>query len=124
MQGSLRRVAVLLLATMAVALGGGQALAFPEAQAVPLHPVHLHPAGCHSPEPVAPASPLPTSYHCCLSGHDAAVPNASFTVRSMAAQLCSLVSVDDARLNLASSLRSEKLPAPSNSPPSGVPLRI
>ena len=124
MQGSLRRVAVLLLATMAAALGGGQALASPEAQAVPLHPVHLHPAGCHSPEPVAPASPLPTSYHCCLNGHDVAVPNAPFTFRSMAAQLCSLASFDEPRLNFASSIRSETLPVPSNSPPSGVPLRI
>jgi hypothetical protein len=67
---------------------------------------------------------LPTSYQCCANGHQAAIPNASFTVRAMAAQLCRLVSVDEARLNFASSLHSEKLPAPSNSPPGGVPLRI
>jgi hypothetical protein len=124
MQGSLRTVAVLLLVIMAPALGGEPALAFPGAQAVLLHPVHLHPAGCHGPKPVAPASPLPTSYQCCANGHHAAIPNASFTVRSMAAQLRSLASVDEPRLNFASSLNSGKLLAPSNSPPSGTPLRI
>jgi hypothetical protein len=127
MQGSLRRVAVLLLATMAVALAGAQGLAFPVAQADSFSlPLHLHPAGCHSQESSAPKapSPLPTSYQCCANGHDVAVPNASFSVRSMAAQLCSLVSADEPRLNFASSLRSQELPAPSNSPPSGVPLRI
>lgn len=124
MQGSLRTVAVLLLVTMAPALGGGPALALPETQAVLLHPVHLHSAGCHSPKPVAPASPLPVSYQCCANGHHAAMPNASFTVRSRAAQLRSLASVDELRLNFASSLNSGKLPAPSNSPPGGVPLRI
>jgi len=129
MQGSMRMVAVLLLVTMAAALAGVQGLAFPVAQAdsFPLSlPLHLHPAGCHSQESSAPKtpSPLPTSYQCCANGHHAAIPSASFTVRSMAAQLCSLVSVDEPRLNFASSLRSETLPAPSNSPPSGVPLRI
>jgi hypothetical protein len=130
MQGSMRMVAVLLLATMAAALAGVQGLAFPVAQAdsFPLSlPLHLHPAGCHSQEssaPKTPVSPLPTSYQCCANGHDVAVPNASFSVRCMAAQLCSLVSVDEPRLNFAFSLRWERLPAPSNSPPSGVPLRI
>jgi hypothetical protein len=128
MQGSMRRVAMLLLVTMAATLAGVQGLAFPAAQAdsFPLPPLHLHPAGCHSQESSAPKapSPLPTSYQCCANGHHAAIPSASFTVRSMAAQLCSLVSVDEPRLNFASSLRWEKLSAPSNSPPSGVPLRI
>jgi hypothetical protein len=124
MQGSLRTVAVLLVVTMAAALAGGQAFAFPEAQAVLLHPVHLHPAGCHSSKPLTPASTLPTSYQCCANGHHAAIPNASFTVRSTAAQLCSLASVDEPRLNFACFLNSGKLLTPANSPSGGAPLRI
>jgi hypothetical protein len=117
MQRSWRRIAGLLLITMATALSGAQALAFPAAQAVPLH---RHPAGCHA--PAAPAH-APTSYQCCVNGHNVAIPNALFTLRSMAVQLCSLA-VDGPRLNFASSLNLENLLAPANSPPSGAPLRI
>jgi hypothetical protein len=125
MQGSWRMIAGLSLVTMAIALPGVQALAFPAAQPVPLH-LRLHPAGCHSQESRAPKVPsrLPASYQCCLNGHHVAVPNASFTLRSTAVQLCSLYGSERPRLNFISCLQSEKLLAPSNSPPSGAPLRI
>jgi hypothetical protein len=116
-------IAVLLLATIAGALPGWQAPAFPASR--PIAP-HVHPAGCHSPESTAPASPspVPTSYQCCMSGHNAAIPNASFTLRSGIAQLWALTSVDGPSLDFVSSLTLDKLLAPSNSPPSAAPLRV
>jgi hypothetical protein len=84
MPGSLRMIALLLLVLMAGTLPGAQALAFPEAQPLPPHP---HPAGCHSPGSTVPATPdpAPTSYQCCVNGHHAAIPNASFTLGSVTA---------------------------------------
>lgn len=125
MQRSLRTVAVLLLVTMANTLSGAQTLTFPAAQAVPLR-LDLHPAGCHSQESRAPKlpSPLPASYPCCMNGHHVAVPNASFTLRSMAAQLCSLTSSAMLRFDFISCLRCEDASGLSTSPPSTAPLRI
>jgi hypothetical protein len=125
MHRSLRTVAVLLLVTMANALSGAQTLAFPAAQAVP-HRLHLHPVGCHSQESRAPKlpSPLPASYQCCVNGHHVAVPNATFTLRSVAAQLCSLASSAILRFDFISCLRCEDASGLSTSPPSTAPLRI
>ncbi len=78
MQGISRRIAQLLLVTVTAALPGGHALAYPTMEA-------RHPAGCHSHGPAAP-SPAPPSYQCCVNGHHAAIPNASFSPRLMAAQ--------------------------------------
>jgi len=128
MQGK-RSIAVLLLVTMATALPGIHAMALPAAQAVPLypvqlHPVHLHPAGCHGPRPAAPVSPWPSSYQCCVNGHRAAIPNASFTLGSIAAQLCGLNLCDGPRLEFISLHNPATWFAPSNSPPGAAPLRI
>jgi hypothetical protein len=120
MQGLWRMIAGLLLVTMASALPGAQALAFAAAQPVPLH---LHPAGCHGQGSTAPA-PAPTSYQCCVNGHHAAIPNASFTIRSMAPQLYRWDSGEGARSDFAVCLNSEKLLALSSSPPGPAPLRI
>jgi hypothetical protein len=121
MPGSLRMIAVLLLAATAMSLPG--ALALPAAP--PVH-IHLHPAGCHSSKPTAPAvpDPAPTSYQCCVNGHHAAVPNGLFTLRSMAAQLCSLAAAEQLRLSSASYRHSTISVVPSNSPPGAAPLRI
>ena len=123
MPGSLRMIAGLLLAATATSLPGAQALALPAA--LPVH-IHLHPAGCHSPKPTAPAvpDPAPTSYQCCVNGHHAAIPNGLFTLRSMAAQLCSLAAAEQLCLSSASYRHSTISVVPSNSPPGAAPLRI
>jgi hypothetical protein len=114
----LRMVAVWLLIPMAMALPGAQAMSSPAAPA-------RHPAGCHSPAP-ATRFPAPTSYQCCTNGHQAAMPNASFALRSSisVAQLCSLDGSGGPRLSFVSCLQSAVLVVPSNSPPGVAPLRV
>jgi len=113
MQGMLRAVAVLLLITMA-AMPGAQAMPFPAVQSG--HP------GCHGHAPASPVS-SPTNYQCCVSGHHAAMPNAAFSIGSMAAELCSLEHSERANLRFVS-FPSAVLALPSNSPPGAAPLRI
>ena len=116
MQGTLRMIAVLVVVTLAAAMPGVHALAFP---AVPVG----HPAGCHSHRPTTP-SPEPPSYQCCVSGHDAAIPSASFFFRPPAAQLCSWYSDQGFRFGFVPSLRSGDITVSSNGPPNSAPLRI
>jgi hypothetical protein len=114
----LRMIAAVLLIPMAMALPGAQAMSSPTAPA-------RHPVGCHGPAP-ATRFPEPTSYQCCASGHQAALPNASFALRSSisVAQLCSLDGSGGPRLSFFSWLHSAVLVVPSNSPPGAAPLRI
>ena len=114
MHGILRMVALLLLITMS-AMPSAQAMPFPAAQTG-------HPAGCHG---HGPATPLPsqTDFQCCANGHQAAMPNAAFSIYSTAAQVCSLVDSDRDGLEFVS-FGSSLLVAPSYSPPGAVPLRI
>jgi hypothetical protein len=112
----LRMVAAVLLIPMAIALPGAQAMAAPA----------RHPAGCHGPAP-ATRFPAPTSYQCCASGHQAALPNASFALLSsisVVAQLCSLDGRGGPRLSFVSCLYSAVFVVPSNSPPGVASLRI
>jgi hypothetical protein len=115
MHGILRVVATLLLFTMALGLPG--------AQAMPSVAPAGHAAGCHGHEPATP-SPVPTSYRCCVNGHHAAIPNLSFSLRVVAAQVGSLDSNDGPRLASPLRLNSSLLVFPSDSPPSAAPLRI
>ncbi|HEY6370975.1 MAG TPA: hypothetical protein VIX37_10375 [Candidatus Sulfotelmatobacter sp.] len=114
MHGLLRMVAVVLLLTMA-AMPGAQAMPFPAVEAA-------HPAGCHGQGPATPV-PSPTNYQCCANGHQAAMPNAAFSIGLMVAQICSLEHCDGAGLRFVS-LPSAVFVVPSNSPPGAVPLRI
>src|ERR1700730_17137493 len=82
MQRTSGMIAVLLLVVTAAAVPGAHALAFSAAQPA-------HPAGCHSHGPPTPA-PAPTSFQCCVTGHQAAIPNASFSPRPLAGRLCAL----------------------------------
>jgi hypothetical protein len=87
-----------------------------------------HPAGCHAHGPTTPF-PAPTSYQCCMSGHDAAIPNASFSLRpssahSTAAEFCPAPAGQRPRLDFAPRLYSALLVIPSDSPPVAAPLRI
>ena len=70
MQGSLRMIAVLLLAATATCLARTRwrcrwRRRFIFSFILP---------GCHSHKPTAPAVPAPTSYQCCVNGHHAAIP--------------------------------------------------
>jgi len=120
-------VAVLLVVTVATALPGAHALPF-AADRTPNNPAQ-HPAGCHGYKPSMPSpsplsSPAPVSYECCASGHQAAIPNPTFSSRPLVALVLgldrgvefSLISVGfvDTRLSIA----------PSNSPPGAALLRI
>ena len=108
-------IAVLLAGTIVAGLPGAQALAVPGA------PVG-HPAGCHSHRPAAP-SPTP-SYQCCVNGHQAAIPNASFSSRPLDARLCGLAGDEQLPVGLACDRHFVTFVVPSNSPPGAAPLRI
>ena len=113
-----RIIGGLLLVAVATAFTDPQALAIPASQSIPLHP-----AGCHGQAPASP-SPLPHNYQCCVNGHHAAIPTASFSIRSMSAQLYTCDADERARLNLDSYLNSERLLSSSTSPPGLFALRI
>jgi len=126
MHGSWRIVGLVLLIATAAALPGAQAM--PSLPAAPAS----HPAGCHSHGPInvpvnhGPAipSPAPVSYQCCVSGHQAALPNVVFSLRSHAALLCNL----NDGASLGSNILPDILPVvfvvPSDSPPITGSLRI
>jgi len=111
----LRMVAtVLLLATVS---------AWPGAATMPFGTPAGHAAGCHGHEPATP-SPAPASYQCCVSGHHAAIPNLSFSLRVVAAQVGGLDGSDGPGLRLLVRLNAATLVVPADSPPGPVPLRI
>jgi hypothetical protein len=114
MQSSGRMIAGLLLVVIAASLPGMHALAFSAVQP-------SHPAGCHS---HGPATPHPASFQCCASGHQAAMPNATFSPRAMDVQLCRLAAGEEGRFRFASDRHSVMFVVPSNSPPDIAPLRI
>lgn len=114
--------AMLLLFTLAAMLDT-QAISFPAAK-----PGHV--AGCHgaaAPSP-RPANPAPVSYQCCVNGHHAAIPNASFSLRTslrtVDAQLCRLQDGEGAHSDCVPLLNSALSATDSGSPPGIVPLRI
>lgn len=121
MHAAWRIVGLLLLNASVATLPGAQTM--PQAVA----PVS-HVAGCHRHGPMSdgPAipSPAPVSYQCCVSGHQAALPNVAFSLRFHGALLGN---VNDAR-NLGSDLASNPVPlvfvVPSDSPPITTSLRI
>jgi hypothetical protein len=114
MQGSWRLVGLVLLVPLVAALTGGQAFAF----AAPAR----HSAGCHGRAPATP-SPAPANFQCCVNGHHAAIPNATFSEPSM------LVGGEEEggkefSGSYAPYRRSAMCMVLSNSPPGGAPLRI
>jgi hypothetical protein len=119
MPTGLRMIAVGLLGAIFVALPGAQALAEAPFSGAPAR----HPAGCHSHGPATP-SRAPASYQCCVSGHNAAVPNAAFSSRPLEARICGLIVILPSRPDAASGRFSVIFVVPSNSPPGAAPLRI
>jgi hypothetical protein len=134
MPGILRMVAVLLVVSVAIALPGAHTLTFPAdvipANRIPANPAQ-HPAGCHgykpampSPPPLPSPSPGPVSYECCASGHQAAIPNPTFSTCPLADLVSGLDrGVEFSPLSVARVYRPLSV-VPSNSPPDGAPLRI
>jgi len=112
---SVRIIALFLLTALVTAFPGAQAM---ERSAPPLS----HPAPCHSQSPVSPAPAIP-DYHCCASGHHAAIPEVSFSLRSIAVRLCWLVAAEQTRLTFHPDTFSPSA-APFRSPPGAAPLRI
>src|ERR1017187_5316671 len=117
MPGSLRMIAVLLLVTMTAALPGAQALGFPAMEAS--HPA----AGCPRHGPGA-SAPGPPRDQCCVSGHDVAIPNVSFSSRPLASRLCGLAADKQLCLGFAPDRHSVMFVLPADSPPGAAPLRI
>ena len=133
MHGILRMVAMLLVVSVAMALPGAHALPFP-ADRIPANPVQ-HPAACHGYKPTMPSSsslPLPSpsrsrspmSYECCASGHQAALPNPTFSSRPLVALVSGLESGEEFSLISVGFVDTRVSLVPSNSPPGSAPLRI
>jgi len=134
MQGILRMVAVLLVVTVATGLPGAHALPFSAdripANRIPANPAQ-HPAGCHgykpampSPSPLPSPSPGPVSYECCASGHQAAIPNPTFSTRPLVALVSGLDRGVEFSPISVGFVETRVSVVPSNSPPDGAPLRI
>ena len=133
-----RTVAVLLLGVTAasamnaadVALPAGTFSERPSADPA-LQPAR--PAGCHSheslaslPLPIVPATvpPAPRSYQCCVAGHHATIPLASFSLRLVLARVGDVSNA--VRLSLGTAVHSSSIAliSPFGSPPGGFSLRI
>jgi hypothetical protein len=131
MHGILRMVAVLLVVTVATAMPGAHALPYP-VDRNPAGPAQ-HPAGCHGYKPAMPSpsplpspspSPAPVSYECCASGHQAAIPNPTFSTRPLVALVSGLDRGVEFSLISVGFVETRVSVVPSNSPPDGAPLRI
>jgi hypothetical protein len=109
-------IAVLLLVVMTAAFPGAHALAFLTTQPV-------HPAGCHNHGPASPSS-APISFQCCVSGHQTAMPNASYSPHPLAGRLCASTAGEQLSQDFALGRLPAMLIVPSNSPPGAVRLRI
>ncbi len=117
MQPSLRMTAVLLLGTILAGVSGALAAAVSPALTTG------HSAGCHGHGPATP-SPAPVSFQCCVNGHHAAIPNASFTLRSQDAAISASVADEQLRIGFACHRNSVEFLFSSNSPPGTTPLRL
>jgi hypothetical protein len=132
-----RTVAVLLLGmTAASAMNAADVAAagtFSERPSADPALQPARPAGCHSheslaslPLPVVPATvpPAPRSYQCCVAGHNAVIPFASFSLRLVLARVGDVGSA--VRLSLGAAVHSSSIAliSPFGSPPGGFSLRI
>jgi len=109
-----RIVAVIVLLTVGAAFAGSQASAL-------FIPQTKHPP-CHGPMPGP--SRAPVSYQCCMNGHHAAIPQATFSPRPLLAQFSKSDSREDFSGPFALSPHSSIIVTPASSPPGIAPLRI
>jgi hypothetical protein len=115
---------LLLIAALVTTPLATRALAEPDhASALPPAPVE-HPPTCHTRggNPV-PRSPLPANYKCCLTGHDAAVVQAS-TSQQPPAQCTAVPPQIESLLTGYFFGGLEVSIVPSADPPGKTPLRI
>jgi hypothetical protein len=80
------------------------------------------PAGCHQHGHNLPAR-QPASYVCCLTGHDSAVPQASFSPRPVLVEVASF-ELCASLIRIAGLGAVGALPLSSGDPPGTTPLRI
>jgi|SRR5580658_459626 hypothetical protein len=118
---------LLLIAAVAIAPLATNALAEPDNAAAPLTSPAERSAGCHmhggdSPLPHSPR-PVPANYQCCLTGHDAAAVQISYSPQPSTECTRVTVPIEPAMtLRLLSGL--EVSIALSADPPGATPLRI
>ena len=92
-------------------------------QSLLLHaPPQERPAGCHEHGSKAPA-PHSTSYQCCLTGHNTAVPQTSHSPEPILHETQIELLIDSPIVPLTTGGLGH-LPAASGDPPGATPLRI
>lgn len=79
------------------------------------------PGGCHGHGKKIP-TPSPTSYECCLTGHDVAVPQSAHSAEAIHFTRSPLVAKVPAAIVTAGNRYS--ISAPAAGPPGGIQLRI
>jgi len=110
-----RIVAVIVLVAVSAAFASAQASALSIPQ--PKYPP------CHGHMPGQPAR-VPLSYQCCLNGHHAAIPQATFSLTQLLAQVCKSYGGEDLSLSSVLSAHFSIIVVPASSPPGIAPLRI
>lgn len=78
---------------------------------------------CHGHMPEQPAR-APLSYQCCVNGHHAAIPQATFSARPLLALFPKSHGGEDFALASVLAAHFSTVVAPSSSPPGIAPLRI
>jgi len=78
---------------------------------------------CHGHLPEQPAR-APLSYQCCVNGHHAAIPQATFSARPLLALFPKSHGAEGFSLASVLAAHFSTVVAPSSSPPGTVPLRI
>ena len=133
-----RSVAVLLLGMTTASAMNAADVALPAGTFSERHSADpalqpARPARCHSheslaslPLPIVPATvpPAPRSYQCCVAGHHATIPLASFSLRLVLARVGDVSNA--VRLSLGTAVHSSSIAliSPFGSPPGGFSLRI
>jgi len=105
---------LLLMLVAASSLGNGWLLIYAQ-------PLEQPAGGCHEPGSKAPA-PQSTSYQCCLTGHNVAVPHASHSVEPLLPNIQTDLVVEAPVTSPAT--RLEKTLISCGDPPGVTPLRI
>jgi hypothetical protein len=112
---SSRIVAVIVLVAVGVAFASAQASdhSIPQPKLPP----------CHGHMPEQP-SRAPVSYQCCVNGHHAAIPRATFQARPLVALFSKSDGGENSSLASVLAAHFSMIVTPSSSPPGIAPLRI
>ena len=112
---SSRIVAVIVLAALGAAFASAQASdhSIPQPKLPP----------CHGRMPEQPAR-VPVSYQCCVNGHHAAIPEATFSARPLLALFSKSHGGEDFSLTSVLAAQFSTIVVPASSPPGLAALRI